>query len=193
VALARAIHDARHWFWGDPERHARERIDMLGAWTKIAALGLERIGRPSEATARAVAFDFAGRRAATTTLFDDALPCLGALRARGLPLGLVTNGDARMQRDKLVRHDLGGLFDVVVIEGEFGVGKPDVAVYEHALRVLGVEATGTIMVGDNFEWDVAGAARAGITGVWLDRAGEGRADAASTARTIRTLAEIAGA
>jgi len=190
VALAQAVHEARRWFWGDPDRHARERVDMLGAWTKIAALALERVGRPSERVAREVAVDFSLRRTAATTIFDDALPCLHGLCARGVPLGLVTNGDARMQREKLERHQLGHFFDVVVIEGELGVGKPDATVYRHALRALGVEASQAMMVGDNFEWDVAGAARAGLTGVWLDRAGRGGAETAHATRTIRTLAEL---
>jgi FMN phosphatase YigB (HAD superfamily) len=43
---------------------------------------------------------------ATTSLFDDALPCLTALAARAIPLGLVTNGDAAQQREKLARFAL---------------------------------------------------------------------------------------
>ena len=38
------------------------------------------------------------------------------------------------QRDKIERHRLAGFFDVIVIEGEFGAGKPDEVVYRHALR-----------------------------------------------------------
>ena len=34
----------RRWFWSDPERHRRERIDMMRAWTTIVAHALERCG-----------------------------------------------------------------------------------------------------------------------------------------------------
>jgi putative hydrolase of the HAD superfamily len=190
VAVARAIHAVREWFWSDPVRHRRERVDMIGAWTKIAAQALERVGHPSELLARAIATEFAARRMATTVLFDDALPCLRALATRGVPLGLVTNGDAGMQREKLARFDLAPHFAVIVIEGEFGAGKPDAAVYHHALAALGTRGDATMMVGDNFGWDVAGATAAGLAGVWLDRAGRGLPKDAAPARVIRSLAEL---
>jgi putative hydrolase of the HAD superfamily len=190
AVLARTVHDVREWFWADRDRHARERVDMLRAWTTIVSLALERLGRPSELVARAVADDFATRRMLSAALFDDAVPCLTALRRAGVVLGLVTNGDARMQREKLARHALEPFFDAIVIEGELGVGKPDAAVYRHVLGLLGVAPAATTMVGDNLEWDVVGAARAGVTGVWLDRAGRGLPPDAPRARVIRTLAEL---
>jgi len=190
AAVARMVHDVRAWFWSDPARHARERIDMLAAWTKIAAAALDRVGHPSELLARAIATDFAARRLEATALFADTVPCLERLRARGIPLGLVTNGDARMQREKLARYALEPFFDVIVIEGELGSGKPSPAVYHHALQALGARAEDTVMVGDNFEWDVAGARQVGMTGVFLDRAGRGIPLGAPPVPVIRTLAEL---
>src|SRR5207245_470771 len=76
---------------------------------------------------------------------------LDALRARGLPLALVTNGDAVQQRDKIERHDLARYFDAILIEGEFGCGKPEERVYREALRRLGVGSEGAWMVGDPLE------------------------------------------
>jgi putative hydrolase of the HAD superfamily len=169
AAVARAVHDVRAWFWSDPERHAHERVDMLGAWTKIAAMALERVGAASEIMARAIATDFAARRMEATSLFADVVPCLTRLRADGVVLGCVTNGDAGMQREKLDRHALAAFFDVIVIEGEFGRGKPEAAVYRHALGTLGVTPAAAVMVGDNLEWDVAGAQALGLGGIWIDR------------------------
>jgi putative hydrolase of the HAD superfamily len=189
AALARTVHEVRAWFWADRDRHARERVDMLRAWTTIVSLALERLGRPSELVARAVADDFASRRMLSATLFDDAVPCLTTLRREGFALGLVTNGDARLQREKLARHALAPLFDAILIEGEFGVGKPDVTVYRHVLGLLGIAPSAATMVGDNLEWDVVGAERAGLAGIWLVRAGRGDATATACV-TIRTLAEL---
>jgi len=190
AAVARAVHAVREEFWSDPVRHARERVDMIGAWTKIAAQALDRVGHPSELLARAIATDFSARRMTTTVLFDDAVPCLRALAARDVPLGLVTNGDAAMQREKLARFALEPHFAVIVIEGEFGAGKPDAAVYRHALAALGARPDATVMVGDNFGWDVAGARDAGLVGVYLDRAGRGLPKNAGSTRVIRSLAEL---
>jgi putative hydrolase of the HAD superfamily len=125
AALVPAVAASRRWFWDDLTRHRRERVNMLGAWTKIVAHALETLGRPDAALAAAIATEFARRRRERMQLFPDALACLTAWRARGVGLGLVTNGDASQQRDKIARHALAGYFDVIVIEGEFGAGKPD--------------------------------------------------------------------
>jgi putative hydrolase of the HAD superfamily len=172
-ALVPALRQARRWFWDDPVRHRRERLDMQGAWTKVAARALEALGRPDPALASAIAEAFAARRWQRMALFPGALAALERLRARGARLGLVTNGDRRHQRRKIEDHGLARFFDVVVIEGEFGVGKPDESVYRHALDALGAAVRDASMVGDNLEWDVAAPQRLGLAGIWVDGSGGG--------------------
>jgi putative hydrolase of the HAD superfamily len=184
---------ARRWFWSDPERHRRERVDMVRAWTTIVVHALERCGAPDPGRAAAVAEDFAARRRTLMRLFPETLEFLGTLRARGLPLALVTNGDAREQRDKIERHGLAPFFDAILIEGEMGVGKPDAVVYERALNALGVTAGPDVwMVGDNLEWDVAGSQRVGLRAAWIDRPGLGLPPSATVKpdRIVRALAEL---
>jgi putative hydrolase of the HAD superfamily len=190
--LITAVADSRRSFWVDPERNRRERLDMLRAWQNIVTDALRRLGLEDDGLAAAIARDYAARRRARMRLFPDALQCLRALRARQVPLGLVTNGDASQQRDKIERHGLASYFDVIVIEGEFGLGKPYEAVYRHALAALGARPEGTWMVGDNLEFDVEGAQRVGLRGVWIDRAGGGL-PAGTTIRPdhiIRSLREL---
>jgi len=168
--LVATLAEARRWFWSDPARHRRERTNMLRAWTRIAARALEDCGCPDADLAAAIAADFAVRRRRTMALFPEARACLEMLRGRGLPLGLVTNGDAREQRWKIERCDLARFFDAIVIEGELGAGKPDAVVYETALHALGVPAGPDVwMVGDHLDFDVAGAQHVGLRGVWVDR------------------------
>jgi putative hydrolase of the HAD superfamily len=168
-----ALTETRRTFWSDPEHNRRERVNMLRAWTRIAALALERCGSDPRLGA-AIAEAFAARRRSVMVLFPDALQFLAALRDRGVPLGLVTNGDAREQRAKLERHDLARFFDAIVIEGELGAGKPDAVVYRTALATLGVAAGPDVwMAGDHLEFDVAGPQRLGIRAAWLDRPGLG--------------------
>jgi len=171
--LGAAIVDSRRWFWDDPTRHRRERVNMPGAWTKIVEHALETLGRPDARLASAIATEFARRRRERMRLFPESLACLDAWRASGIRLGMVTNGDAREQRHKILRHALARYFDVIVIEGEFGAGKPDEVVYRHALDTLGVRPEDTCMVGDHLDFDVAGAQQLGMRGIWIDRAGAG--------------------
>jgi putative hydrolase of the HAD superfamily len=193
ATLVGRVREVGRRFWSDPVRHRRERTDMLGAWRKIAEEALAGCGVAAGGLAGAIAEDFARRRRQRWTLFPDARRALERLRGDGLPLGLLTNGDARMQRDKIADHDLGHFFDVIVIEGEFGAGKPDEVVYRHALDTLGVSAGAVWMIGDNLEWDVAGAQRVGARGAWIDRAGRGL-PAGAPARPdgiVRSLDELA--
>ena len=189
AVLVEAVRKARRWFWDDAERHRRERVDMPGAWRKIAAHGLERLGAPNPVLAAAVAQDFAARRWAAMRLFPQVPEVLGRLRRDGVPMALVTNGDKSQQREKIERYDLGRYFDVILIEGEFGAGKPEEIVYRHVLERLGVPAREAWMVGDNLEWDVAAPQRLGLTGVWIDRAGTGPA-AGSAVRPDRVIREF---
>ena len=172
-ALTAAVAASRRWFWDDPTRQRVERVNMLGAWTKIVAHALETLGRPDPVRAAAIAEEFGRRRRVAMRLFPEARACLDAWRNAGLRLGLVTNGDATQQRDKIERHGLAAYFDVIVIEGEFGAGKPDASVYRHALETLGAAAAATCMVGDHLDFDVAGAQALGMHGIWVDRTGTG--------------------
>ena len=192
--LLAALAETRKSFWsGDPERHARERVNMLGAWTKITAEALARCGCADEALAALIARGYAARRREAMRLFPESRAFLEALCARGLPLALVTNGDALQQRDKIERHDLARYFDAMIIEGEFGCGKPQERVYREALRQLGVGPDGVWMVGDNLEWDVLAPQRLGMVGVWIDREGAGLPPTHADARphrVIRSLSEL---
>ncbi len=192
AGLVAAIAETRRWFWDDPDRHRRERVNMLGAWQHIVEFALERLGRPAPEVAAAVARDYAARRRAAMRLFPDSIACLTKLRRRGIPLALVTNGDATQQRDKIERHALARFFDAILVEGEFGVGKPDEAVYRHVLQTLGITPHEALMVGDHLEWDVGAPQRLGLTGVWMDRGGVGlpHGSAVQPHRIIRSLDEL---
>ena len=172
-ALMPALARSRRWFWDDPARHARERTNMNGAWRQIVAHALEGLGQPDERMAAEVAEAFAVNRWGRMALYPGAREALTRLRERGVPLALVTNGDKSHQRRKIEMHDLARFFDVIVIEGEFGVGKPDESVYRHALGALAVSPREAWMVGDNLEWDVAAPQRLGLRAAWVDATGQG--------------------
>jgi putative hydrolase of the HAD superfamily len=101
-------------------------------------------------------------------LFPDALPTIQALRSRGLKLAIVSNWDK-----SLMSHcdDLGltPLFDTIVGSFYSGYEKPDPRIFKVALDQLGVNGEQTMHVGDMYVADVAGARRAGILPVLLDR------------------------
>ncbi len=105
--------------------------------------------------------------------FADVPACLDELSG-SYTLGLITNGASCLQREKLTTAGLTDYFDVVVVSAEFGVGKPDPSIFEHALLQLGSDPERTVMIGDSLVRDVDGAIAAGLQGVWVNRSGQPR-------------------
>lgn len=189
--LTKSLAETRRWFWSDPERHRRERVNMRLAWKHIAEHALSEIGVPSSELASVLADEYAALRRQSLDLFPESRTILEHFHKRGTRLGMVTNGDAAQQRDKIERFDLARYFEVVVIEGEFGTGKPDAKVYAHALDAIGVDASEAVMVGDHLEFDVEGSQRCGLTGIWIDRRGRGLGSSAVRPhRIIGSLHEL---
>jgi putative hydrolase of the HAD superfamily len=190
--LVAAIHRYRDWYWGDPERHRQGRLDLAAARRAIVAGALSQLGFDLPLVAEGVAAAYIAARDAGLCLFPDAVETLARLREAGVRLALVTNGRAEDQRAKIERFALAPWFQFVLIEGEFGIGKPDERVYRHALQQLGVPARAAWMVGDNLEWDVAGPQRVGMTGIWHDVAGAGlpSGSAVRPDRVIRRISEL---
>jgi len=192
--LLDAIHEVRRWYWSDPERHRVGRLDLGAATRHVVATALQRLGAARPEVASAIAADYRARRDAALVPFENAIETVEWLRAQGCRLALLTNGAADAQRAKVERFDLARLFELVLIEGEVGYGKPDPRVYRDALEGLDVPATDAWMVGDNLVWDVAEPQRLGIHAIWVDRHGAGvpagrdvRPD-----RIVRRLAELRG-
>ena len=166
--LRTAMERASDSYWADRDRHRTGRLDLDRARLEVASLALRNLGVENEGRAAALAGNLAALRDAALCPFPGAIETLCELRLRGVATALLTNGHSSKQRAKIVRFGLAAFFQTIVIESEFGAGKPDERVYRHALAQLRVEPKDTWMVGDNLEWDVAGPMRLGIFGIWLD-------------------------
>ncbi|MFB6082742.1 MAG: HAD family hydrolase [Halorientalis sp.] len=98
----------------------------------------------------------------TTTVPEAARSALSAL-ADTDHLGIVTNGSRERQVAKLAAHDLADFLETVVTAPEAGAAKPDPAIYEYARER--VDADEYVMVGDDYEGDVAAPREAGFVPV----------------------------
>lgn len=184
--------------WADQARHrawrAKPLIEARRHIARDAFAALERGGSANLTDDAAVAFGdrFHAYRETQITLYPDALEILAAFRGRGVRLALVTNGAAEVQRPKIERFGLAGLFDHIQIEGEHGFGKPEPRAYHHALDTLGAAPHETWMVGDNLEWEVIAPQRLGVHAIWFDPRGAGLPpdSLARPDRIIRALREL---
>ncbi len=186
-------------FWADQERHKAWRPRLAEARRMLVAEAFEDLnqaGAPglTRQAAHAFADRFHAYRETEAKLFPGALETIDALKAAGVRLALVTNGQSDAQRGKIERFDLARRFDHIQIEGEHGFGKPEERAYRHALQALGVEANETWMVGDNLEWEVAAPQRLGLFAIWHDHLGDGLpvGSAIRPDRIIRSLTELLG-
>ena len=187
------INAIRDRFWGDAERHRQGRLDLSRAHQGIVQQALDTLGIADAGLAADMAESFAECRHRAVAPFPGAVEALGYFGQQGVRLCLITNGQGRAQRLKIETHDLERYFDYILIEGEFGVGKPDRRVFLHAMEQLRVEPNETWMVGDNPEWEIAVPQQLGIYSIWVDHAGTGlRPDCPIRPdRTIRSIAELA--
>ena len=97
-----------------------------------------------------------------------AVETITALRERGLKTGLITvcSEDVAQLWPETRFH---GLFDAEVFSATCGLRKPDPRIYRLALDQLEVEADEAMFVGDGDNDELAGAERAGMTAVLLER------------------------
>ena len=134
---------------------------------------------------------FAGRRRELQDRLPGAEKVLHELQHAGVRIGLLTNGAASLQREKIESSGLGMFFDAAVVSGEIGTGKPEPAIFHHLLERLGVAAGEALMVGNSLSRDIVGGKRAGLHTCWLALEGEEEpVGLVEPDFTIRSLGEL---
>ncbi|MER7129402.1 HAD family hydrolase [Streptosporangium saharense] len=190
-------HEAARRRWSELERHAMDRYlageltftgqRRLRVTTLFAELGLGVWEAPQ---ADAWFTGYLRHYEAAWRAFPDVAPCLAALAASAgepLRLGIITNGDAAQQREKVERVGLGTALPVLVASSEVGVAKPRAEIFHAACAAIGLPPERVAYVGDRHDVDAAAATAAGLYGVWLNRAGSPGPDGLPA---VRTLAEV---
>jgi HAD superfamily hydrolase (TIGR01662 family) len=101
-------------------------------------------------------------------LYDDTVPTLQELRARGIKIGLVSNS----ARDVLqfARHHALEI-DAGISSFHHGKTKPHASIFRAVLDLLEVDPPAALMVGDSVDDDIEGALAIGMQAVLLDRLG----------------------
>jgi HAD superfamily hydrolase (TIGR01509 family) len=120
--------------------------------------------------------------------YDDALPFLRALRARGIKIAIVSNCSEHT-RELLETDGVAALADTLVLSYEVGVQKPAPEIYYYALDRLGTPARSALFVDDQPSY-CAAAAALGITAVQIVRGeSDGKVPAPGTT-VVRSLTEV---
>ena len=120
-------------------------------------------------------------------LFPDVKNCLNELT--GIKLGIISNGNAIQQKQKLTSLEILDRFSIIMISGDVGVSKPDIRIFHTACREAGVRPSECWHVGDDLQADVHGSISSGLNGIWLNRNGQ---EHHSEIPAIGTLRELKG-
>jgi HAD superfamily hydrolase (TIGR01549 family) len=148
-------------------------------------------GERAPAIAERLSLAHMAHLASTTRLPVGHGEVLQALAAR-YRLGLVSNFDhGPTARRVLAKHGVTRCFEVVMISDVFGRRKPHPAIFDAALRHMGVPAEEAVFVGDSVGDDVIGATNAQLDVVWINAKGDALPPGAPTPRhVIRRLDEL---
>lgn len=105
------------------------------------------------------------------SFFSDVVPAFKALRKAGVHLGVITDGKATVQRNKMEALGLFNLVDVVICTDDLLAGcvKPSTIPFEIALNYLRVPPAAAIYVADDLSKDFIGPRHLGMGTLRIDR------------------------
>lgn len=152
IAAARATRRGLEASWRTPEGESAGYREVASILLRNQASNREQI---------ALVADTIGRYFDLYSPVDGICALLGDLRDAGVVQGIISNWPPSL-RSFLEYHELSEYFTSVVVSGELGVTKPNLAIFEQALTELGVMPDQCVYVGDNPGNDVLPAQRLGM-------------------------------
>ncbi len=102
--------------------------------------------------------------------FPENREVLAELKARGIPAGILSNGDPEMLGVAVKSAGFSGLLAHVISVHPLRKFKTDPATYALGIQALGLPASEVLFVSSN-GWDAIGATWFGYTTLWVNRAG----------------------
>jgi 2-haloacid dehalogenase len=146
-----------------PGSHYRPFWDLTRAGLRFAALKLKlTLGRDAE--------DRLMNQYRHLSAFPENREVLGALKARGIRAGILSNGDPEMLAVAVRSAGFAELLDCVLSADAVQRFKTDPAVYALGPAAFGLPAKKILFVSSN-GWDAIGATWYGYTTLWVNRSG----------------------
>jgi HAD superfamily hydrolase (TIGR01509 family) len=107
-------------------------------------------------------------------------------------LGIVTNGIANWQYDKLEAMGIRSLFPTgsVIISDEVGFEKPNPEIYYKALEYFRSSPDDVVFIGDSWKNDIEGPGNVGISSIWLNKKDEEIQENSKLIGVIKDILEI---
>lgn len=163
-----------------------ERDNGRQFWDEFFAEGFRRMGVDGDCARAVTEIRERFQRSEFEALYDDVLPTLETLRARGKRLGILSNFSSNLEN---VLRALGvhRYFSFFVVSALVGVEKPDARIFDWAVRAARVPPHEIVYIGDSVFHDVAGARAVGLAAVLVDRRNQHPDFEGARARDLREL------
>lgn len=134
-----------------------------------------------------LAIDYIDQLPSFNHLFDGAIEILNYLNGK-YPLHIITNGFEEVQTLKMEQSGIRPYFQEIITSESVGVKKPNPKVFMHALERANVRPENSLMIGDNLEADIQGAANVGMNVLHYNS--EKALDIPQNVRSVDHLLEI---
>lgn len=141
-------------------------------WTDYNVSLLKKLGVEDNTVFLAAQIDALWWACSRVQVYPDVEPTLSGLKAKGLKLGLVSNGFKQDLDHILGELELEKWFDAVVCIDSCNCAKPDKRMFLYVLDKLGVCPSEAVFVGDSIPQDYEGALEMGIKPYLIDRDGK---------------------
>jgi 2-haloalkanoic acid dehalogenase type II len=115
--------------------------------------------------------------------FPETTETLKKLKAK-YKIAIVSNAPHNSVHEILEKFEMKELFDEIIVSSDYGMLKTN-GLFGIALEKLGIDKKEAVMVGDSMQSDIAGAEKAGIRAILIDRKGRREYE-----DKIRTLDEL---
>ncbi|MCW4021628.1 MAG: HAD family hydrolase [archaeon] len=138
-------------------------------WTNYNAALIKKLGIKENVVFLASQIDELWWRFSHVEVFPDVEPTFSKLKARGLKIGLVSNGFQKDLDQVLPELDLKKWFDSVVCIDSCNCAKPNKKIFLYALDQLQINPNEAVFVGNSIEQDYDGAFAVGIRPFLIDR------------------------
>ncbi len=109
--------------------------------------------------------------------------------AESYRMGVISNADGKIA-SVLERCEIADCFETITDSGRVGYEKPHPAVFEAALRELGIAAQESLYVGDVYSVDYLGATRAGMQAMLFDVCGAYRKMPVARVESLEELEQV---
>jgi putative hydrolase of the HAD superfamily len=101
------------------------------------------------------------------TLYPGVIETLEYLKTKRYQLNIITNGFTEVQNKKLKSSGLRPFFNKVFTSEEVKTPKPGREIFEHAIKSVNAKKINSLMIGDDWDVDILGAAKFGIDVVYI--------------------------